>query len=94
MRVPQGGRDVYTYLLKTHSGLDNKRIGGVFDVSLGAVTQAVLWISEQMKTRRRLMKENGQILYSIFKVTPAVSKSKELYLYSPFNLTNFLHLII
>lgn len=73
MRVPQGGRDVYTYLLKTHSGLDNKRIGGIFDVSLSAVTQGALWISEQMKTRRRFKKENDQVLYSIFKVTPAVS---------------------
>lgn len=67
-RVPQRARDVCMYLLKERSGLDNKRIGEVFGVSLSAVTKAALRISEQMKTQRRLKKETDQIMYSIFKV--------------------------
>ena len=67
-RVPQRARDVCMYILKEHSGLDNKRIGEVFGVSLSAVTKAALRISEQMKTQRRFKKEADQILYSIFKV--------------------------
>jgi len=67
-RVPQIARDVCMYLLKEHSGLDNKSTGEVFDVSLSAVTKAALRISEQMKAQRRFKKETDQILYSIFKV--------------------------
>ena len=67
-RVPQSARDVCMYILKEHSGLDNKRIGEVFGVSLSAVTKAALRISEQMKTQRRFKQETDQILYSIFKV--------------------------
>lgn len=67
-RVPQRARDVCIYLLKEHSGLDNKKIGVVFGVSLSAVTKASLRISERMKTERRLKQEIDQILYSIFKV--------------------------
>ena len=67
-RVPQRARDVCMYILKEHSGLDNKRIGEVFGVSLSAVTKAALRISEQMKTQRRFKQETDQILYSIFKV--------------------------
>ena len=67
-RVPQRARDICMYLLKEHSGLDNKRIGEVFGVSLSAVTKAALRISEQMKTQRRFKKGTGQILYSVFKV--------------------------
>ena len=57
------------YRLKEHSGLDNKRIGEVFGVSLSAVTKAALRISEQTKTLRRFKQEADRILYSIFKVT-------------------------
>ena len=67
-RVPQTARDVCMYILKGHSGLDNKRIGEVSGVSLSAVTKAALRISEQMKTQRRFKQETDQILYSIFKV--------------------------
>ncbi|MDO8141991.1 MAG: hypothetical protein Q6358_10870 [Candidatus Brocadiales bacterium] len=56
-RVPQIARDVCMYLLKEHRGLDNKRIGEVFGVSLSAVTKAALRISEQLKKQRRLKKE-------------------------------------
>jgi len=56
------------YLLKEHSGLDNKSIGEVFGVSLSAVTKAALRVSNQMRTQRRLKQETDQILYSIFKV--------------------------
>jgi len=56
------------YILKEHSGLDNKRIGEVFGVSLSAVTKAAQRITEQMKTQRRLKKETDRILNSIFKV--------------------------
>lgn len=67
-RIPQIARDVCIYILKEHSGLDNKRIGEVFGVSISAVTKAALRISEQTKTHSRLKKETDQILYSIFKV--------------------------
>ncbi|MDN3515407.1 MAG: hypothetical protein NG747_13545 [Candidatus Brocadia sp.] len=67
-RVPQRARDVCMYLLKEHSGLDNKRIGEVFGVSLSAVTKAALRINEQMKTQRKLKQETDQLSYSIFKV--------------------------
>ena len=67
-RVPQIARDVCMCLLKEHSGLDNKRIGEVFSVSLSAATKAALRIREQLKTQRRLKKKIDQILYSIFKV--------------------------
>ena len=56
------------YLLKKYSGLDNKRLGEVFGVSLSAVTKAALRISEQMKTQRRFKNETDQILYFIFNV--------------------------
>ena len=56
-RLPQRARDVCMYLLKEHSGLDNKRIGEVFGVSLSAVTKAALRVSEQMKTQRKLKQE-------------------------------------
>ncbi|MCF6148161.1 MAG: hypothetical protein E3K37_05835 [Candidatus Kuenenia sp.] len=67
-RVPQKDRDVCMYILKEHSGLDNKRIGEVFGVSLSAVTKAALRISEQMKSERRFKQQMEQILNSIFKV--------------------------
>jgi hypothetical protein len=54
--------------LKEHSGLDNKRIGEVFGVSLSAVTKAAKRISEQRETEKRPKKETDGILYSIFKV--------------------------
>ena len=57
-------------LLKEYSGLNNKRIGKVFGVSLSAVTKAALRMSKQMKTQKKLKKETDQILYSIFKVRP------------------------
>ena len=63
-RLPQRTRDVCMYLLKEHSGLDNKRIGEVFGVSLSAVTKVSLRISEQMKTQRKLKQETDQIVYS------------------------------
>lgn len=67
-RVLQRPRDVCMYILKEHSGLDNKRIGEVFGVSLSVVTKAAQRISEQMETEKRLKKETEGILYSIFKV--------------------------
>ena len=67
-RVPQTARDVCMYILKEYSGLDNKRIGEVFGVSLSAVSKAALRIREQTKTQRRFKKEPDQILSSIFKV--------------------------
>lgn len=48
-RVPQRARDVCMYILKEHSGLDNKRIGKVFGESLSAVTKAALRINENTK---------------------------------------------
>ena len=56
---------VCMHLLKEHSGLDNKRIGKVFGVSLSAVTKAAQRISEQLKTQGRLKKEIDQISYYI-----------------------------
>ena len=67
-RVPQRARDVCMYILKEHSGLDNKRIGEVFGVSLSAVTKAAKRINEQRETEERLKKETNRILNSIFKV--------------------------
>ncbi|MDN3513767.1 MAG: hypothetical protein NG747_05140 [Candidatus Brocadia sp.] len=45
-RLPQRARDVCMYILKEHSGLDNKRIGEVFGISLSAATKAALRVSE------------------------------------------------
>lgn len=67
-RIPEIARDVAMYILKMYSGLDNKKIGEVFSVSLSAVTKATLRVGNQMRIQKELKKKVDSIVYSIFKV--------------------------
>jgi putative transposase len=67
-RIPMIARDVVMYILKMYTGLDNKKIGGVFSVSLSAVTKATSRVDNQMRIQKELKKKMDSIVYSIFKV--------------------------
>lgn len=68
-KVSEIPRDVGMYILKMYTGLDNKRIGNIFGVSLSAVTKAANRVSEQIRRREKELKVRiDDIVNSIFKV--------------------------
>lgn len=67
-RVQEIGRDAGMYILKMYTGLDNKKIGEVFGVSLSAVTKASGRLREEMAVDSRLKNRVNRIVNSIFKV--------------------------
>lgn len=45
--------------------MSNRNMGEIFDVSLSAVTKAVLRLNKRMRTQRGLRKRVGIIFYSL-----------------------------
>jgi chromosomal replication initiation ATPase DnaA len=69
-RIPNIGRDVSMYILKIYTGLDNKKIGNIFGVSLSGASKAAMRVREQMRKQKELKKKVDNILYSIIKLSP------------------------
>ena len=67
-KIPDIGRDIGMYILKTHTGLNNKEIGEIFGVSLSAVNKAAIRVSEQMKQKEGVKKKVESIVNSVIKV--------------------------
>ncbi len=66
----QTARDVAIYILHNHTGLSNKGIGKIFNVSPTAIGKASMRIRGQIKEDNELKKEVESIINSAFEVRP------------------------
>ena len=61
-------RDVGLYLLHDYTGLNNKMIGELFEVSSTAVTKAARRVNEGMKKQKEIREKVEKVVCSAFKV--------------------------
>ncbi len=64
----QTGRDVAIYILHSHTGLSNKKIGVIFGVSPTAIGKASIRIKDQMSKDKEFKKKVEEIVNSAFEV--------------------------
>ncbi len=67
-KKPNLSRDVGLYLLHGYTGLNNKSIGKLFEVSSTAVTKAARRVSVKMKEQKEVRENVERIVCSVFKV--------------------------